>query len=98
MLNTIFYLSQKLMRRGYFLSVSMILPVWMFCQADRHEESIQEKIDMHDSNKMDGDGAILLFHLPMQDMEQSPTYGSTRHKYSGPLTFAWPHTVAPMAV
>lgn len=98
MLNTIFYLSQKLMRRGYFLSVSMILPVWMFCQADRTEESTQEKIDWLDNTKMDGYRGIWWFHPPMQDRKQSPSYGSTRYKYSGPLSFAWPHTVAPMAV
>src|SRR5699024_211639 len=51
-----------------------------------------------DNQKIDGYRGIWWFHPPMEDRPHSPSYGSDKYKYSGPLSFAWPHTVAPMAI
>mgnify|MGYP003631377163 CR=1 FL=1 len=61
-------------------------------------EKVQGESKFLDNQKLDGYRGIWWFHPPMKDRPQSPSYGSTDYKYSGPLSFAWPHTVAPMAI
>ncbi|MBR9777168.1 MAG: hypothetical protein GYB55_19975, partial [Cytophagales bacterium] len=62
------------------------------------EEKIPSENKFLDNQKLDGYRGIWWFHRPMEDRPHSPSYGSTDFKYSGPLSFAWPHTVAPMAI
>ncbi|MEX0927876.1 MAG: BNR-4 repeat-containing protein [Balneolales bacterium] len=50
------------------------------------------------NEKVDGYRGIWWSIAPMPSRPDAPNYGSTDFKYSGPLSFAWPHTVAPMAV
>ncbi len=49
-------------------------------------------------DKIDGYRGIWWSIRPMVDRPMSPSYGSTDFKYSGPLSFAWPHTLAPMSL
>ncbi len=49
-------------------------------------------------DKIDGYWGIWWNIRPMVDRPMSPNYGSTDFKYSGPLSFAWPHTLAPMSL
>lgn len=67
----------------------------------QHPPEFQESASQHeilDNQKFDGYRGIWWRHPPMQDRPNSPSYGSQDFKYSGPLSFAWPHTVAPMAI
>lgn len=51
-----------------------------------------------DNQKLGGYKGIWWGHATMKDRPKSSSYGSKKFKYSGPLSFAAPHTVAPMAV
>lgn len=62
------------------------------------QETKDDKKQWLDNKKVDGYRGIWWFHPPMKDHPHSPSYGSPNYKYSGPLSFAWPHTVAPMAI
>jgi hypothetical protein len=66
-------------------------------QTTDHQES-EITADPRDNEKMDGYRGIWWNHGPMPARPHAPNYGSQDFKYSGPLSFAWPHTVAPMAI
>jgi len=81
--------------RTYFLFIIIIL-----FSHDLYSQGTESKYDsvFLDNQKLDGYRGIWWAHGPMQDRPHSPGYGSNKFKYSGPLSFAWPHTVAPMAI
>lgn len=62
----------------------------------KQDPDVQNEIK--NNAKFDGYRGIWWRHPPMEDRPHSPSYGSQDFKYSGPLSFAWPHTVAPMAI
>ena len=78
---------------GLFMLIAVLESI-----AQQAEQGEKPQRKLLDNQKIDGYRGIWWFPAPMQDRPQSPSYGSTNYKYSGPLSFAWPHTVAPMAV
>lgn len=90
----------KIIRLSKLTNFLSILPLLFICHLLIGQNRPKEQGDKKwlDNTKMDGYRGIWWFHPPMQDRKQSPSYGSKNYKYSGPLSFAWPHTVAPMAV
>ncbi len=72
--------------------------------ADPREKTVDARENKADEDfrstgeKIDGYRGIWWSIRPMRDTPHTPSYGSTDFKYSGPLSFAWPHTVAPMAI
>ncbi len=49
-------------------------------------------------NRIDGYRGIWWAHRPIVDSPEVPSYDWPYFKYSGPLSFAWGHTLTPMAV
>ena len=49
-------------------------------------------------NRIDGYRGIWWSHGPVRDQPHVPSYDWPYFKYSGPLSFAWGHTLTPMAV
>jgi len=86
----------------HFLNSLMLLSLFMIvpgmAQEGANDQIPAPEREIMDNMKFDGYRGIWWRHPPMTDRYQSPSYNSTDFKYSGPLSFAWPHTVAPMAI
>lgn len=67
-------------------------------QESSNTDNFEDNTEINNNDKIDGYRGIWWRHPPMEDRPHAPSYGSQDFKYSGPLSFAWPHTVAPMAI
>lgn len=96
-----YFLSLRRINKNYLPLLCLFAIV--FATNLRAQESVEKgekwyEEQILDNQKIDGYRGIWWRHPPMQDRPHSPSYGSQDFKYSGPLSFAWPHTVAPMAI